>query len=200
VDAVVTTTPYYFATDASTQIRHFEAIAAYAPVPVMLYNIPSMTHNPLTAETVGQLLPNPQFIGIKDSAGEKDAFNRLLALKARRPDFCVLQGAEQLAAESVLAGADGIVPGLGNLVPGLFTDLFSAAVQGDAITATAIQDSINALWTLHTSAYWLVGLKYAASLMGFGSGRTSGFVDDLTVEQQSQIRALVEQASVAKPR
>lgn len=173
-EAIVVTAPYYFAADAETQIRHVETVAATSMLPVILYNIPGMTYNPLSAATVQQLAGGANVLAIKDSAGDWPAFEELLTLRSARPGFRVLQGAERLAARAVLAGADGIVPGLGNLAPQLFAHLFHAAHDGDRVTALAAQERVDLLWRLHGYGYWLTCLKEAAAQLGFGSGATAG--------------------------
>ena len=54
-DALVVGSPYYFGVDAVTQQRHVEALLRAAPLPVLLYNIPQATHNPLAPSTVARL-------------------------------------------------------------------------------------------------------------------------------------------------
>lgn len=190
--AVVVTTPYYFAADADTQIRHIETVAAVSTLPVILYNIPGMTHNPLLPPTVEQLAGVANVVAIKDSAGDWPAFQELLALRGARPGFRVLQGAERQAATAALAGADGIVPGLGNLAPQLFVQLFHAARQGDRAGAMAAQERADALWHLHGYGYWLTCLKEAAAQLGFGSGATAGHEARLPAAARAAIAQLLE--------
>ncbi|NLF14199.1 MAG: dihydrodipicolinate synthase family protein [Anaerolineaceae bacterium] len=174
-DCLVATSPYYFSTGLEHQVVHFMAIAESTALPVLLYNIPPSTHNPIGLETVRRLLPVEKVIGIKDSAGDWEHFEALLALKKTRPSFRVFQGAQPKAAAAVLAGADGLVPGLSNLVPGLFTQLVRAGQAGDRAQALALQARIDELSTLHTHGFWLVCLKYAASLLGLDTGAVYGW-------------------------
>ena len=129
-DAVVVTTPYYFESDAAVHAHHFSSIADNTDLAVVLYNIPSKTHANLSVETVAQLLEFENIVGIKDSSGDWEQVSGLLALRQLRPDFRVLQGAEGLSGRSLLAGVDGLVPGLGNLMPSLFVRMMAAARAG----------------------------------------------------------------------
>ena len=171
-DLVVATTPYYFVAEDAVQLRHFEAIIQASKVPVMLYNIPQMTHNPLRPATVRTLLTSSSVAGIKDSAGDLPTFLSFLELKTLHPDFAVFQGAERQAAAALRAGADGLVPGLGNLVPELFVAMLREAGSDNHQESERIQAQINQLWTLHQQGYFLECLKYALSLLGFGAGTT----------------------------
>lgn len=192
-DALVITTPFYFEADEAAQLRHFETLAGALSAPIMLYNIPSKTHNPLAAATVAKLLDIGHIIGIKDSAGDWENFSALLALHERRPDFRVLQGAEGQAFRALANGADGLVPGLGNCVPSWFARMIACARAGDTQQAEAIQRQIDVLGTLHGCGFWLACLKYAVSLHGLCEAVTSGGAP-LAESAQASIRQIVEDA------
>lgn len=191
IDALVVTTPYYFGVDADSIEWHFRTVAAASDFPIVAYNIPPMTHNLLTPDVMQRLMDVDNIVGIKDSAGDWDAFNGFLSLREQRPDFRVFQGNERMATQSMLAGADGIVPGMGNLIPQVFAQLVERAKAGDADEAQALQAKVDALWHLHGHGYWLACLKYAGSLLDFGSGACSGHVANLTPEARAAIANLL---------
>ncbi len=190
-DAIVVTTPYYFGTNAEDQVEHFQTIAQHTKLPIVLYNIPPTTHHTIAVSTVKRLLHISNIIGIKDSAGDELAFEGFLKLKDTRPDFSVLQGAERLAAPSLIAGADGIVPGLGNLVPLMFDTMLTQVKNQNNDAAMSQQKMINTLGELHNQDYWLKCLKYGAKLMGFGSGATVSHCDDLSPAAKTTISGLM---------
>jgi 4-hydroxy-tetrahydrodipicolinate synthase len=120
--------PYYFPF-SQAEIRSFilEVLGA-ADLPIMLYNIPSLAQNQLEVELVTELAGCARIIGIKDSSGDFIYFQHLLrGTRSVRAGFSVMQGRECLSAASLLMGADGLVPGLGNLVPELCVSLLEAA-------------------------------------------------------------------------
>ncbi|HEY8743771.1 MAG TPA: dihydrodipicolinate synthase family protein [Chloroflexota bacterium] len=191
-DAIVVTSPYYFGADAVAQVRHIETVAATSPLPVVLYNIPQMTHSQFSSATVQHLAGIENVVAIKDSAGDWPAFEQMLALRAGRPGFRVLEGAERQAARAALAGADGIVPGLANVAPRLFVRLFAAARHGDRAAALEAQAQVDALWHLHGHGYWLASLKEAAAQLGFGSGATVGHGSKLPADARAAIAQLMQ--------
>ncbi len=170
-DAVVVGSPYYLPVDAGAQARHVEAALAAVPVPALLYNIPQATHHVLAPETVTALAREPRIVGIKDSAGDFQAFQAFLAVRRVRADFRVLQGHEHLAAASLLHGADGLVPGLGNVAPRLCVLLRDAARRGDIAACRQLQEEIADLATVYAQGHWLPALKAACALLGLGDGR-----------------------------
>src|SRR5574342_393011 len=101
-DAVVVGSPYYYPVDAATQQRHVETILDAVSLPALLYNIPQATHHTLLPTTVRMIARDSRVLGIKDSAGDFEAFLQFLGVKEKRPSFSVLQGYEHLSAASLL--------------------------------------------------------------------------------------------------
>jgi 4-hydroxy-tetrahydrodipicolinate synthase len=191
--AIVATTPYYLEADADSQRGHFETIALQSPLPLVLYNIPSKTQNVLATETVAQLMADERILGIKDSADDWPSFKALLDLRQKRPDFKVLQGAERGSARALLAGADGLVAGLGNVAPELFVRMLALVKSGDEAGVQKLQAQVDGLWHIHTHGFWLGCLKYAASLRGHCSSTVTGENGGLPEVAQTAIRELVTQ-------
>jgi len=190
-DALVVGSPYYFSVDAAAQQRHVEAILGAVSLPLLLYNIPQATHNPLRPETVAQLAQDRRILGIKDSAGDFEAFQGFLAVKKRRADFRVLQGNEHFASASLLLRGDGLVPGMANFAPALFVALHRAAAAGDAAACVSLQEEIADLCTLHTHGHWLPALKAACAMLGLGNGMPSPPLLPATAEQRRVIAAIL---------
>ncbi len=169
-DALVLGSPYYFPASGDAQRRHVEGVMAAVPLPVLLYNIPQATHQVIAPETVSRLAEDRRILGIKDSAGNFEAFQGFVAIKGGRPDFRVLQGNEFLAAASLLQGGDGLVPGMANFAPALYANLTRAAKAGDVPTCARLQVQISDLSRLHTHGHWLPALKAACAMLGLGNG------------------------------
>ena len=184
-DAAVVAAPYYFQADEAAQRAHFDAIAAATPLPLVLYNIPQMTHNPVTSATVQHALHHEAVIGIKDSGSDWQVFTEVLALREQRPDFQVLQGAEHQSARAMLAGADGLVPGIANLIPAPFCRLVENPLD-EAMQQLAID-----LGAMREHGHFLSTLKYAMALCGFGSGCCVSRPHVLSHEAKTDIQRLV---------
>lgn len=190
-DALVVGSPYYFSVDAASQQRHVEAILRAVSLPVLLYNIPQATHNPLRPETVSHLAQDPRVLGIKDSGGDFEAFQGFLAIKKRHPDFRVLQGNEHFASASLLLGGDGLVPGMANFAPALFVSLYRAAAAGGVAACARLQEQIADLCALHTHGHWLPALKAACAMLGLGNGIPSPPLLPATAAERQAIAAIL---------
>ena len=97
--------------------------------PVYLYNIPQFT-NAIPSEVIEELLASGAFAGIKDSSGDWESFERLLALREKHP-FQLMVGNDVIYRRARAAGADGIVSGVAAAVPELLVALDRAIVAKD---------------------------------------------------------------------
>jgi len=169
---VVSTPPYYVPIGQGELIDYMEDLADQSPLPLYLYNMPGFTRISFELDTVARLMQHDRIVGIKDSSGLLVYFHRLLQLCARRPDFSVLIGPEELLGEAVLLGAHGGVCGGANLAPHLYVALYDAARQGDLVQLRRLHAQVmrlsTHLYTLagHTAMAYLRGLK--AALVGLG--------------------------------
>jgi 4-hydroxy-tetrahydrodipicolinate synthase len=198
-DALVVGSPYYFGVEPAAQVRHVSQVLGATSGPVLLYNIPQCTHHVLPPGTVRELAHDPRVVGIKDSAGDFEAFQAFLAIKHERPAFRVLQGNEALAAASLLQGGDGMVPGLANVVPGLFVALQAAADRGAAVECATLQQRIARLAALYRPGPWLAALKAACAMRGIGNGRPAPPLLPAAPADQEAVRALLREAGALDP-
>lgn len=137
--AVVALTPFFFHLDQEDLYQYYMHLADQCALPLILYNFPHMTKCHLEVDTVRALSKHPRIIGIKDSSGNGVYLEKLLEIKAEKPDFYILTGPEEMLAQTILAGADGGVSGGANLFPQLYVRLFEAAKAKDWKTMQQIQ-------------------------------------------------------------
>lgn len=111
-------------------------------------------------------------MALKESSGEWDTY-AALAEAASAAGLRVFQGAEALIARSLAAGADGAVPGIANVVPGLAARLVDAGLSGDSTQAAALQAQLDDVCGVYRSGFWLTSLKAALTELGI-IGSTAG--------------------------
>jgi 4-hydroxy-tetrahydrodipicolinate synthase len=137
VDAIVVTAPFYANVSGAETITHFERIAAASPVPLVAYDIPGNVGRKLPADVTIDLLRRGILAGLKDTSGAHEDFLRIMASVGDRSSTSLLCGSDTEAATWVRAGADGIVPGIGNVCGDLFTALWRAIRAGDEAAENA---------------------------------------------------------------
>ncbi|MEW2180951.1 dihydrodipicolinate synthase family protein [Streptomyces sp. NPDC005406] len=151
-DAVVVTAPFYTRTHDLEIDRHFRDIAAAVDLPLLAYDVPVCVHSKLDPELLLPLAADGVLAGVKDSSGDDGSFRRLVLGARELPDFSVLTGHELVVDAMMLGGADGSVPGLGNVDPHGYVRLHHAAVTGDWAAARAEQDRLVALFDIIRAA------------------------------------------------
>ncbi|MET7699802.1 dihydrodipicolinate synthase family protein [Streptomyces sp. NPDC005485] len=148
-DAVVATAPFYTRTHPAEVARHYRLLAARSPVPVFAYDIPVAVHTKLGADLVLELASDGVLAGLKDSSGDLGAFRSVVTGARAHPEitgFSLLTGSELIVDSALALGADGVVPGLGNVDPAGYVRLDRLCREGDWARARAEQERLCALF------------------------------------------------------
>ncbi|GAB3794621.1 dihydrodipicolinate synthase family protein [Humibacter antri] len=145
VDGIVATAPFYTRTHPVEIERHFRLIKEASPTPLWAYDIPVCVQTKLGRDLVLSLAAEGVLAGVKDSSGD-DASLRHLVLDARGDgrfdDFSIFTGSELLVDTALWFGVDGVVPGLGNVDPAGYVNLYRAARSGDWEAARREQERL----------------------------------------------------------
>jgi 2-dehydro-3-deoxy-D-pentonate aldolase len=99
--------------------------------PLLLYNMPATTRVSIPLDVIGQLAGHPHLAGIKDSENNPQRLNALLRDFGGNKKFSIFVGVGALMENGLKLGADGIVPSVGNLIPGVCHQLCEAAKSGN---------------------------------------------------------------------
>ena len=143
-DAIVSTCPFYALNSEAEYAAHFRAVAASVDLPLFAYDVPvRLGGKKLFRDLLVGLGSEGVLAGVKDSSGDDVAFRRLvMANEDAGHPLALLTGHELVVDGMLLLGADGVVPGYGNVEPRAYRDLWDAAVAGDWARARRIQDEI----------------------------------------------------------
>lgn len=140
VDAVSIISPYFAGSSQDTLYNHFSAVAKAVDVPIILYNIPARTGVNIEYTTVKKLAELSNIVGIKDSSGNFD--NTLRYIEETADDFIVLAGNDSLVLWTLMAGGQGTISGVSNILPEVMVDIYNNWEKGDLKKAKEVQDSI----------------------------------------------------------
>ena len=169
-DVVVLSVPYYFPAGQTELIQYIERILPQLALPVMLYNIPSLTKVGFELDTLKTLSGFDRIHGVKDSGGDLAYFEDLCRLNSIREDWSFLMGPEDKMIQAISLGGHGGVNGGANVFPRLFVDAYHAAVSGDEATAARLQEKIEAFGQIYSigkyASRFVKGTKCAASILG----------------------------------
>ena len=136
VDAVVAHAPRHCEPQAT--LPFFTELADRLKGDLIIYNIPLTTQLSLPIDVCKHSASRPGIVGIKDSENNIQRLDQLLQELGGQESFSVFIGTGILMARGLLQGADGIVPSVGNLVPGLCRQLYDCVLQKRATEAEAL--------------------------------------------------------------
>lgn len=149
VDVVVATLPNYYPLTPGQMKAYFEQLAAKVSGPLMIYNIPPTVHMSIPLDVVEELSHHPKIVGLKDSERNEERLQAALQLCDQRSDFSYFAGWAAQSAQTLLKGGDGIIPSTGNFAPGVYEELYNAAVTGNADVANALQKQSDVLGNVY---------------------------------------------------
>ncbi|WP_078598988.1 dihydrodipicolinate synthase family protein [Streptomyces davaonensis] len=121
--ALVPAPPYTRPGEAGT-LAHFTALAEHGGLPLVVYDIPYRTAQPLGTRALNTLGQLPEVIGVKYATGAIDAATMEL-LGSSAPGFAVLGGDDAVISPLLAAGAHGAVLASANVRTADFAELIS---------------------------------------------------------------------------
>ena len=193
--AAVLSTPYYFPAGQTELIQYVEHVLEALPLPLVLYNMPSLTKVWFEVDTLEKLSAHQAIVGIKDSSGDIDFFARLVGLKQRRPDWSIMIGPEHLTAEAIALGGDGGVNGGANIFPELFVSLYQAAVQRDRNQVDVLTQRVEKLQQIYAvgkyASRFIKATKCALSLRGICSDHMAEPFNHFLPPERARVEAIL---------
>ncbi|NOY78521.1 MAG: dihydrodipicolinate synthase family protein [Calditrichaeota bacterium] len=191
-DVAVLHPPFYYPANNQEELyRYYKTVAKSAQIPLMIYNIPSMTKSNVHIETVSRLMEIDNIIGIKDSSVDYLFLLKLVRLKEKRPDFKIFIGKSHFWTAGILSGADGALDGISNLIPGLCVKLYDTIQFGNPKEAFALQRKIDDIWEIYNCGSFLSGIKTALKYMGIGNGRVTEPIQEISDEEKKKIYTIL---------
>jgi 4-hydroxy-tetrahydrodipicolinate synthase len=129
-DAILSASPHYNKPTQEGIYQHYKAIAEAAPLPIILYNVPSRTGTSVNAETTVRLATDfKNIIGIKEASGNFELLNQLMRDKPE--EFLVISGDDPISLPMIAMGAVGVISVVGNALPRQFSDMIRKCLAGD---------------------------------------------------------------------
>jgi 4-hydroxy-tetrahydrodipicolinate synthase len=167
-DAALVVTPPYVRPTQDGLLAHYSALAEDGALPIVMYNVPTRTGCDLQPATVETLLRHPRIIGVKEAVCAPARLGQWLALRA--DGFAVLAGDDAAAAEAMLAGADGVVSVVSNMVPAAMRRLCDLARAGRRDQALEWDVSLAQFHDFAAVEPNPIPVKAALELLGYGHG------------------------------
>ena len=195
-DAALLVVPYYNKPTQHGLVKHFATIAEAVDIPQILYNVPSRTITDLLPETLGDIAPHKNIIGIKEASGDIDRVAKIQTICGN--DFRILSGDDTTCCELMLAGGHGCISVTANVAPRLMQELCSLATHNEQQKARALQERLT---RLHSSMFLEsnpIPAKYALSLKGMIQNHLRLPLTPLSSAHEPQIKAALQDLNLMR--
>ncbi len=189
--------PNFFAKkiDEDVMVSHIIEVADNSPVPVLLYNNPSVAAGvTITADVIKRVKDHPMVSGIKDSS--KDTWPELV--KFDSDDFSALAGSAEYFFDLLEAGGTGGVLSLANVFPDECARLYRLYTDGNMDEAAKLKDDLVSLNKKVSGSYGVAGVKYAMELAGFSGGNPRKPLKALIEDQKTTIEKDLRESGFLK--
>jgi 4-hydroxy-tetrahydrodipicolinate synthase len=169
-DALVLSAPFYFPAGQTELIEYIEDLVPRLPLPLILYNMPSMTKIWFENDSLKHLSQMDGIVGLKDSSGDMNYFKEICKLRKLRPDWSMFIGPEALLTVAMDLGGDGGVTGGANVFPRLFVDCYQAKIAEDIPKVTELNQLIDCFQEVYTigkyASKYIKATKCCLSILG----------------------------------
>ncbi|MBW5447052.1 4-hydroxy-tetrahydrodipicolinate synthase [Cohnella sp. CFH 77786] len=192
VSAASVITPAFLKLTQAEMVRHYQELAAAVDLPILLYNIPSLTGNSLSPQSVGELSRVPSIIGIKDSSG---AFDNILGYldASASSDFAVLAGTDSLILSTLMAGGTGAVAATANVAPETVVAIYEKWRSGDYEGAEREQRKLRPIRSAFKLGTMPSVLKEMMNALGVPAGWPRAPVNELGESARQQVLKVVQE-------
>ena len=185
--------PCFFAKKMNDELqeRHAYEVADASPIPIVIYNNPSVNAGVVVKQALAlRLAAHPNIAGVKDSSKETYIEN----LAAASDKFHVLAGSASYFLDLMRKGGSGGVLSLADVFPQQCADLYNAIKAGKNDLAEELNTKLVSLNTKVSGAYGVAGVKAAMDMVGFAGGLPRRPYKGLSAENLATLKADLEQS------
>ena len=185
--AVAVAPPTRYILDGEELFAHYAHIAdALEDYPLLLYDIPATTANPLGSWLLARLRDShANVIGAKVSRSDWEGWRGYLAMTQGTVLFV---GNDEMIHPLVSMGAAGLVSSLANLFPELYVELFSSSHTGDVARARELQRLVWRLCDICHRTTPLAYVKRGLKVLGIEVGAPLPPLRDLSPPELEELR------------
>ena len=189
VCAVSMIPPYYYHFSMEEITRYYKDILAAVPgLPGIIYNIPQFTGIEFSKQNAGELLSDPDIIGVKHTSQNLYSLERM---HDAYPDKVLFNGFDEQFIGAYQMGATAAIGTTVNLFAPLFLEARALLLAGDNEGAHRVQKQINERVELMVSVGIFNATKYLWTLRGVPCGNCRRPFKPLTEQQ----RKILEEAA-----
>jgi 4-hydroxy-tetrahydrodipicolinate synthase len=184
-DAVIVTAPYYFRLPEESLVQHYAAVAKNIDCPLVVYNNPLYTGNPMGPALLAKLM------GVKNSSPDLGQLVEMIRLSPKGRSLCT--GIDSQFYAALCVGASGVYSTAAGIVPAQMVKLWDLAREGKHTEALALSTRLQALNRfLEYDPGYVAPAKEALNLLGLPGGFLRAPLPQLTPREKAGVKAALK--------
>lgn len=192
--AILSASPYYNKPSQEGIFQHYKLLAAHAPKPILLYNVPGRTGRNMEAKTTLRLANEVTNIaGIKEASGSMSQCMEIL--KHRPEGFTVVSGDDDLVMPQIACGMDGVISVAANAFPKEFASMIRHCLRHEFTAAKKINDGLLGAYALMFEENNPAGIKAFLSDLGIIQNQLRLPCTTVSSDLENRIRNFINQVS-----
>lgn len=164
-DALLLVTPYYNKATQAGLIAHYNMIADYTELPIILYSVKSRTGLNIAPETIRALAAHPNICAVKEASGDISQIAQIAALCGK--DFDLYSGNDDQTIPIMALGGIGCISTVSNIIPQEYHQMTTDFLKGRYKSAAKMQ--LKMLPLIHALFREVnpIPVKAALNMMGY---------------------------------
>lgn len=172
---------------------YYEQLAQACELPLLVYYFPEASRTVPSLDEILDLCEIPNVVGLKFTD-----FDLYKLHQISRSGKAIFNGRDEVFAAGMLMGADGGIGTFYSLVPELFLQIYRSALEGKWDEARRAQDQVNELIRITLLFPVFSAVKAMLKWQGFDCGQCLAPRENLTREQEVQLRSMIEEGSLSQ--
>ncbi len=185
-DGLLIVTPYYNKATQNGLKAHYQAIAAEAKAPIILYSVASRTGVNIAPATVAALVKETEnIVGVKEASGNISQVAKIMQLTDGKVDL--YSGNDDQIVPLLSLGGKGVISVLSNIAPKETHDICASFFAGDIEASRALQLKALPLIEQLFCEVNPIPVKKAVNLMGMEVGGLRMPLTELSEEHTAEL-------------
>jgi 4-hydroxy-tetrahydrodipicolinate synthase len=195
--AAIVVAPYYFKLPPDSLYRYYVDLADRGALPVILYNNPLYTGNPLPSTLMARLADHERILGAKQSDDNMGELVELVRLAGDR--MAVTTGIDSQFYPALCVGATGVFSTAASVIPRQMVEVYDLFQRGQREQALQLHMRLQLLNRfLEYDPGYVAPAKEALAMLGYPAGAVRPPLPDLTEEERRGVREALAELGLLK--
>ena len=190
-DVAIMVPPYYFVLNEEAIFEHFKIMARANILPIVVYNNPLYTGNPMSPGLIAKLLDMENIIGLKQS--NSDMGELVEVIRMSNPNSSICTGIDSQFYPALTIGAVGVYSTAGGIYPKEMKRVYTLFKEGRANEAKELHLKLQAVNRfLEYDPGYVSPAKEALNMLGLPAGIVRRPMPNLTQEQKESLNQALQ--------